>query len=104
MKLNLTALLIILFVYISGCTQAQTVCDESINIQPMYGGAKKCLEQIAADKLFLAEMDKMYPNRKDGSAALAKRGWDYMYAKDLETAMKRCQRLLGICRSFRHAE
>jgi tetratricopeptide (TPR) repeat protein len=89
MKLNLTALTLILSVFFSGCTQAQTVCDESINTLPMYGNAKKCKEQIAADKLFIAEIDKAYPNRKDGVDALVKRGWDYVYAKDLETAMKR---------------
>ena len=89
MRPNLLALIFLLAIVNFGCTQAQTPRDEVNNTLPMYGNAKKSPDLLAADQELIATMSKIYPNKKDGSAALAKRGWDYMYAKDLETSMRR---------------
>ncbi|KFE99918.1 hypothetical protein IX39_04515 [Chryseobacterium formosense] len=64
-------------------------CPEKINILPMYGGVKKCKEQIESDKEFLAEMDQLFPNRQKAMEDRVKSGWKYFYENDLDTAMKR---------------
>jgi len=54
----------------------------------MYGGVKKCKEQIEVDNTFLREIDKT-SNRKDAAEHMVKRGWQYFYNKKPDTAMMR---------------
>ena len=51
----------------------------------MYGGVKKSRGMQKADARLLAD----FPNRREAATQFAQRGWDYFYAKDPETAIKR---------------
>lgn len=55
----------------------------------MYGGVKKCKEQIEYDKEFLAAVDKAYSRREDAAKHMVQRGWQYLSAQKLDTAMMR---------------
>ena len=68
-----------------GDASAQVVRDGNINLIPMYGGVKKSRALQKADARLLAD----FPNRREAATQFAKRGWDYFYAKDPETAIKR---------------
>lgn len=71
----------------TSCAQSQD-CVEGINKLPMYGGIKKCAEQIEFDRKFVAAEDKLL-SRKQSTEHFVKRGWEYLYAKKLDTAMMR---------------
>ncbi|MCX8524293.1 hypothetical protein OF897_10260 [Chryseobacterium formosus] len=85
MKTKLSSILF-LMIFNSAYTQN---CLEKINILPMYGGVKKCKEQLDSDKEFLKEMDKLFPNRQKAMQERIKSAWKYFYENDLDTAMKR---------------
>lgn len=77
-----------LSITVLSCTNAQE-CEQGINLKPMYGGVKKCKEQIDADNDFLKEVDSQFNDRKLASQKYAEYGWSYFYENNLETAMKR---------------
>jgi tetratricopeptide (TPR) repeat protein len=55
----------------------------------MYGHVKKCTEQIQFDKDFLAQCDKTGKSRAESAQHMVMRGWEYLYAKKLDTSMMR---------------
>ena len=55
----------------------------------MYGGKKKCPEQIKSDNEFIAECDKTFSSRKEASQYYVWKGWEYFYKNDLDSSMKR---------------
>jgi tetratricopeptide (TPR) repeat protein len=63
--------------------------DSKINLLPMYGGFKKSKALQRADADFLTYCDQNFPSRKEAAAQFAKRGWDFYYANDYSTAVKR---------------
>lgn len=71
----------------TSCAHSQD-CVDGINKLPMYGGVKKCKEQLEFDRKFIAEEDKLL-SRKESTAHFVKRGWEYLYAKKPDTAMMR---------------
>ena len=82
-------LIILLFIWFTASRCVQSQCVDDINKLPMYGGIKKCPEQIAADQAFLQDCDKTFKNRKDAADHMIKRGWQYFYAKKMDTSMMR---------------
>ena len=64
-------------------------CPQDINKLPMYGNKKKCKEQVQYDLIFIKETDKIFPNRSKAAIYYIKRGWDYFYKNELDTAMMR---------------
>ncbi len=87
MKIRITLLLFISLLSIS-CVRSQE-CTEDINKLPMYGKVKKCKEQLEDDRLFLADCDKTFKNRKEAAAHMIMRGWQYFYNGKLDTSMMR---------------
>ena len=73
---------------VTGCAHSQD-CVDNINKLPMYGGVKKCKEQIEFDKEFLQDCDKTFKSRKEASLHMIMRGWQYFYGKKLDTSMMR---------------
>lgn len=80
---------IVLFLNLYGCKSNAQPCDSKINELPMYGGVQKCPELIATDNDFVQIMDKQYPSRNLAAKEMVRLGWDYLYQKDVNTAMKR---------------
>ncbi|MEA5258621.1 hypothetical protein VB264_12565 [Arcicella aquatica] len=76
---------IVLFLNCSGAED----CPQNINILPMYGGVKKCKEQIEIDKDFLNECDRFFKNRNKAISHHLYRAWEYYYKNDFDTSMKR---------------
>lgn len=74
--------------FVASCAQSQD-CVDGINKLPMYGGVKKCKEYLEDDKIFLAESDKNFKNRKDAAKHMITRGWEYLYSGKPDTAMMR---------------
>jgi tetratricopeptide (TPR) repeat protein len=74
------------FVFTS-CAHSQE-CVDGINKLPLFGGVKKCKEQIEDDKQFINTCDKAM-SRKESSEHFIKRGWENVYAKKLDTAVMR---------------
>ena len=72
----------------AGCSAAQD-CKEGINLLPMYGNVKKCEQQLAADREFIASIDSKYKDRKTAASEIVESGWYYFYKNELETSMKR---------------
>jgi tetratricopeptide (TPR) repeat protein len=72
---------------IISCTQKQP-CTDGINSLPLFGGVKKCDEQIGFDKKFIAESDKGM-DRKNAAENYVAMGWQYVYAKKVDTAIMR---------------
>lgn len=68
---------------------AQTAKSGDINLLPMYGGFEKSRALRKADAEFLAFCDQKFSDRRDAANQFAKRGWDYFYAGDPATAIKR---------------
>ncbi len=81
-------IIIILICSVTSCAISQE-CQEGINTLPMYGGVKKCKEQIEADNRFLKTIDSQYKDRKTASKKFSELGWSYFYKNDLTTSMKR---------------
>jgi tetratricopeptide (TPR) repeat protein len=80
---------ILVFLFLSsGCASTEN-CPANINLLPMYGGAKKCPEQIKADNEFLKQMDLIDKNRKNSAQDRVDRAWDYFYQNKLDTSMMR---------------
>ena len=67
----------------SGCATVD------ISLLPMYGDAEKTAEQIQADKTYLDYMDARFDDRRAASKTAARAGWNYWYAGDWQTAMRR---------------
>ncbi len=55
----------------------------------MYGGLKKCDEQLEIDKDFLVDCDKVFKDRSEATQHHIDKGWEYFYKNDLDTAMMR---------------
>jgi tetratricopeptide (TPR) repeat protein len=85
MKISLIALICLLSY---SCAQSQD-CVDGINKLPMFGGVKKCKEQVELDNQFLAACDKTGKTRKEMARHMIDRGWEYLYAKKLDTSMMR---------------
>ena len=82
------SLLTLLFIFgLCSCLPGER-CPENINTLPLYGHAKKCQGQIEADKEFIAECDKTFPNRDSAYRHHIKSGWQYL-EEDTLTSMKR---------------
>ena len=64
-------------------------CPENINTLPMYGGKKKCPEQIKSDNDFFQECDKNFSSRKEAAQYFVGKGWEYFYKNDFDSSMKR---------------
>lgn len=64
-------------------------CPQNINKLPMYGGVKKCKEQIEDDNQFLAACDKTGRTRRELSDHFVQRGWEYLRAGKPDTSMMR---------------
>lgn len=63
---------------------------KEISLQPKYGSEPRSEKALAADREFLANMDKLFDNDRIKAAnAVASRGWDFLRAGDSVTAMKR---------------
>jgi tetratricopeptide (TPR) repeat protein len=87
MKPNLI-ITILACLMISAYAQSQD-CQENINKLPMYGGVKKCKEQVEDDKEFLAACDKTGKNRRELSEHFVQRGWEYLRSGKADTSMMR---------------
>ncbi len=68
---------------------AQQNCPEDINLIPKYGAKKKCKEQLQSDSDFISDCLKQFKDRKTAANYFVKKGWEYFYKNDGETAMKR---------------
>ncbi|WP_428328876.1 tetratricopeptide repeat protein [Mucilaginibacter sp.] len=86
MRIILSSFIVIFFLA-TGCVYSQD-CVDGINKLPMYGGIKKCKEQLEDDKRFLDACDKS-TSRKEAAAHMVARGWQYFYAQKLDTSMMR---------------
>jgi tetratricopeptide (TPR) repeat protein len=84
---NTLLVLSMLLVCFASCAQSQD-CPIGINTIPMYGHAKKCKQQLDYDAEFLANCDKL-GSRKQTSAHMLMRGWQYFREGILDTAMMR---------------
>ncbi|MCE5262383.1 MAG: hypothetical protein LLG97_02485 [Deltaproteobacteria bacterium] len=63
---------------------------QNINLLPKYGTVQKNEKQIAADKAFLAEVDKQYNgDRGKASEHAAMRGWQFFRQGKSDDAMRR---------------
>lgn len=71
------------------CATAQVARDGNVNLLTMYSGEEKSRALQKADVAFLAFCDKNFPSRKEAAAYHAKKGWDFFYASDFTTAIKR---------------
>lgn len=72
-------------------TLALTACGTKFanNLQPMYGNGFKTQEMIASDEEFIATCIQQDGTRELASRHASKRGWDFFYRGDADTAMKR---------------
>ena len=68
---------------------AQPATSSAINLLPRYGNAPKSAQLLRADAAFLAFCDKSFPTRKAAVAHVAARGWDFLRAGEVNTAIKR---------------
>ncbi len=68
---------------------AQHNCPEGINLIPKYGSKKKCAEQLQSDSDFITDCLKQFSDRKTAAHYFVRKGWEYFYKNDPETAMKR---------------
>jgi tetratricopeptide (TPR) repeat protein len=60
-----------------------------INVLPLFGGYKKTAEQIAEDKLFIADCSKNFKNKSESSDFFANMGWQYLSEGNKEMAIHR---------------
>ncbi len=73
----------------SSLNQIVTTCPEGINLLPIYGNAKKCQQQLDADKKFMEYCLNEFGNLKNASREHASMAWTYLNNGDTDTAMKR---------------
>lgn len=73
----------------SGAASAQGAREGDVNLLPMYGNEAKSRTLQKADEKFLAFCDLNFPSRKEAATYHAKKGWDFFYANDFTTAIKR---------------
>lgn len=90
-KLIISIVLIFPFIL---CLYAQNansnvVCDEKINLLPLYGNVVKCLEQKEADKRFLSNCDSIYPSRGEAAKKHVVMAWEYAEKGHRDLATKR---------------
>jgi tetratricopeptide (TPR) repeat protein len=88
MTLTIRFIFILFALLTANCTSKQD-CKDGLNLLPMYGGQKKCDEQLNIDKDFFAECDLKFKDRKRASKFYTDKGWEYFYKNDFETSMKR---------------
>jgi tetratricopeptide (TPR) repeat protein len=62
---------------------------KEIRLRPRYGGAVKNAEQKAADAALIKSYITLTGSRRKGSELLTKKGFEYLYAGNLRTAMYR---------------
>ena len=79
----------ILLLIEAGTATAQVARDGDVNLLPMYGKEEKSRALQKADAKFLAFSDQNFPNRKAAATYHAQKGWDFFYANDFTTAIKR---------------
>jgi len=84
---NTFLLFFVISILIVGCAHSQD-CPVDINKIPMYGHVAKCKEQLDDDARFLAYCDKL-GTRKELSAHMIMRGWEYFKKNELDTAVMR---------------
>ncbi|WP_216688812.1 tetratricopeptide repeat protein [Hymenobacter siberiensis] len=89
MKQFIKLALPVVLVFKLGSAAAQVASNGNINQLPLYGGLEKSRSLKKADATFLAFCDQNFPTRKEASVYHSKKGWDFFYAKDSETAIKR---------------
>lgn len=91
MKSGIGVFLLFLFLLNSTSTSfaKKGDCPEGINLLPMYGGVKKCDEQLISDKEFLALVDRQEPDRQKSSQEMVKAGIYFLNRGDYDSAMKR---------------
>lgn len=85
-KIILTAVFLL---FMNSCSSNAQPCDPKNNELPMYGGVQKCPELIAADEIFFQTVAKQYPDKKIAAKEMVTLAWDYLYKRDISTAMKR---------------
>ena len=88
MKQYLQNILLFSAIILISCS-ARLDCPVKANLLPMYGGLKKCDEQIKIDKDFLAECDKYFKDRDTATRYHIDKGWKYFYNNDFDSAMMR---------------
>ena len=88
MKERIRHLILFLVTLCISCSSRQD-CPEKANSLPMFGGLKKCDEQVKIDKDFLASCDKYFKNTSEATRYHIDKGWEYFYKNDLDTAMMR---------------
>ena len=71
------------------CLGAKPPCPKGINLLPKYGRAKKCPEQLAADREFIAQVEQQQGSRQKGAAIFIELGWQYLAREQVNTAMNR---------------
>ncbi len=64
-------------------------CTQGINLKPRYGEVKKCPQQLAADKEFIASSKAQFGDLKAAAGYMSAKGWENYYKNDLDGAMKR---------------
>jgi tetratricopeptide (TPR) repeat protein len=78
-----------LFLILIGCSSTPN-CPDKINALPMFGRQKKSPDQLAADSIFIREMDSLFhKDRQLAAKDLISGGWEHFYNNKLDTAMKR---------------
>jgi len=88
MKQQLKNLILCSLTLLISCSSTRD-CPEKANLLPMYGGLKKCDEQIKIDKDFIVDCDKYFKNRKEATLHHINKGWEYFYKDELDTSMMR---------------
>lgn len=64
-------------------------CPDGINKLPMYGEMKKCAEQKAIDRMFLAECKVVFGTPQRAAQWHINRAWKYFYRQEPDSAMMR---------------
>jgi hypothetical protein len=71
-------------------TKSNIAYAKNINLMPKYGLVHKNKAQLAADKIFLDTMDKLFNgDRKKAAETASMRGWQFLRQEDMKTAMMR---------------
>jgi tetratricopeptide (TPR) repeat protein len=67
----------------------KALAKKDISLLPEYGNVKKDAGQINADNEFSEAVLKQFKTAKEGADYFIKRGFDFLYSGDLQTAMRR---------------
>ena len=88
MKHKLKNIILFSLTLLTSCSPKRD-CPEKINLLPMYGGLKKCDEQLKIDSDFILDCNKYFKNRKEATLYHINKGWDYFYKDELDSSMMR---------------